>query len=242
MSSSPRVHPFNSICLGHSSENRTYPSNAKIHLDFLELNGDLYWLQPPSDDLSAHTWPRGTGVSKERLDELVAQGQRVGIEFPKAFLTLIGSTKLIERFFLGGDYFYLGPSLVKCNPEDDNNGGGYVINFLSDQQGCRYWALYLAPGGYHCVLNAPCGVHCWKCADEGPYGGPPIEYEGHPKYELYEGVPIACEKLELFLAHPSFEAWLAMLYFDAWCDMGWRAGRDLSESQREYLEHFGERK
>lgn len=90
------------------------------------------------------------------------------------------------------------------------------------------------------MLNAPYGVHCWKCADVGPYGGPPIVWEDHPKYDMYEGVPVACEKLELFLAHPSFEAWLAMQYFDGWCGPWGRKGMELSEGQRQYVDHFCE--
>lgn len=119
---------FNSICRGHDSKGseQVCTPNSLTHLDFLELNGDLHWLKipEPEDALSAATWPQGTGVSKERLDELVEQGKRVGVEFPQEFLKFMGSTELMQRFFLGGDYFDLGPSLVKCNADDDNGGGG----------------------------------------------------------------------------------------------------------------------
>ncbi|KAF8848360.1 hypothetical protein BDZ45DRAFT_285019 [Acephala macrosclerotiorum] len=233
------ISPSHSIRRGHDSKDlgQPYFPNSLTHFDYLELNGDLHWLQPPSpeDTLLAAAWPQGNGVSKERLDELVAQGQRVGVSFPPAFLTLMGSTELMSRFFLGGDYFDLGPSLVKCNPDDDKSSGGYVINFRSDQQCCNYWALYVAPG-YHCVLYAPYGVHCWKCVDVGPYAG--IKWKDHPKYDTFEGVPVACEKLELSLAHPNFEAWLAMQYFNGWCRTWRTKGRELSEWQREYVEHF----
>ncbi|KAE8450688.1 hypothetical protein EG329_006033 [Mollisiaceae sp. DMI_Dod_QoI] len=236
------ISPFNSICRRSLDSLERIYSQATAHLDYLELNGDLHWMQPPDPEIAgSNSWNRGQGVSKERLDQLVASGKRVGVEFPKAFLTLMGSTDLMERMFLGGDYFDLGPSLVKCNSDDDKDGGGYVIDFLSDQQCCRYWSLYVAPGGYHCVLNAPYGARCWKCAEVGPYGGDQVVWDDHTKCEVHEGVPIACEKLGVSLAHPNFEAWLAMNYFDGWCSIALRTGKDLTESQREYLNHFGQR-
>ncbi|KUJ24472.1 uncharacterized protein LY89DRAFT_679607 [Mollisia scopiformis] len=237
------MKPFNSISRGHMrSTNRIYGPDALVHLDYLELNGDLQWLQPMDQaTIDYNTWPRlpDAGIPKENLDALVESGRRVGIEFPKAFLTLMASTELMERMFLGGDFFYLGLSLIKCKPEDDNDGGGYVVTFLSDQQGCGYWALYVTPSGYHCVLNTRQGIDCWKCMysdADGRLAGP---WDDHPKYQVYEGVPIACDKLDFALAHPNFEAWLAMNYFDAWCRLTLEAGRELAGYQREYLEHFG---
>jgi hypothetical protein len=207
-------------------------------LDYLRLNGDLYWLQPYEEITeNEHPWDRGSGVSKERLDALIASGRRVGIEFPSAFLTMMGSTELMQRMFLGGDYFCLGPSLVKCNSEDDKNGDGYVIQFLNDQQSSCSWVLYVAPGGYHCVLNASDRVHCLKC-DRGPYCGPPIAWEGHPKHQLHEDIPIACERLRVSQDHPSFEAWLAMKYFDGWCAATLDGDRELTKRQTKYLDHF----
>jgi hypothetical protein len=232
--------PFNSICRGKQHE-PVYSSNELIHLDYLNLNGDLHWLQPMDEATTAEAsqWPQYyETTSQERLNELVATGKRLGLEFPPAFLTFIANSKLMERIFLGGDFFHLGPSLVKCNPIDDNNGGGYVITILDDQQGCRYWALYVAPGGYHCVLNAPIYPNCWKCSDMGPYGGSLILWDDHEKYEVYEGIPVACEELGVELAHPNFEAWLAMLYFDMWCQVCVRAERELTEGQKGYMEHF----
>jgi hypothetical protein len=208
---------------------------ATADLDYLELHGDLHWLQPLDDETAeSHKWFRGQCASKETLDALVVSAQRVGVEFPEAFLKLMGSTELMERMYLGGDYFSLGPSLVKCNPEDDREGGGYVIRFLSDQQGVRYWALYVAPGGYHCVLDGHNDVHCWECGEE-------MQYEDHPKY-VHEGIPVACEKLDITLVNPSFESWLAMEYFDRWYSGTLYNGHALTERQTEYLDHIWPKK
>ena len=154
----------------------------------------------------------------------------------------MGSTELMERFFLGGDYFCLGPSLVKCNSDDDNDGSGYVVNFLYDQQSCYFWALYVAPGGYHCVLNAPSDVTCWKCTDN-VYGHIPWDFDGHPRCKRHEGIPIACEKLMISLANAEFEAWLAMRYFDGWCSMTLREeGRELPDDLLAYLDNYWPKK
>src|ERR1700709_1689703 len=59
------------------------PSDGALaDLDYLGLNGDLYWLQPYEEMTeNAHPWDRGSGISKERLDALIASGRRVGIGF-----------------------------------------------------------------------------------------------------------------------------------------------------------------
>jgi hypothetical protein len=204
---------------------------ALADLDYLKLNGDLHWLQP-FDEAGPEThlgWPRGKGASKEELDALVASGKRVGVEFPPGFITVMGSTDLIERFFLGGDFFSLGPSLVKCNSDDDSIG--YVIRFLSDQQGCGYWALYIAPGGYHCVLFGN-DVHCWSCS----LYGSPTRIEGHPDRTFDQGILVACQKLDVTQSHPNFEAWLAMRYFDGWCCA--IKDKEYPERLMEYVDNF----
>ncbi|KIM94541.1 hypothetical protein OIDMADRAFT_184245 [Oidiodendron maius Zn] len=181
--------------------------------EYLELNGDLHWLQPLSESaLECHEWPQGEPASKEHLDELVLSAKRVGVEIPQAFLTFMGSKELIERMWLGGNYFFLGQSLVKCNPEDDKEGGGYAIRFFCDQQGCEFWSLYVAPGGHHGVLRRD-DVDCWLCSDQSLYGNTGAAVDNHPNPKLYEGVPIACKKLDLWLDSPNFELWLAVTYF-----------------------------
>jgi len=176
---------------------------------------------------------RGKPPSKEKLDELVASAARVGVEFPGAFLTILGSAELMNRMFLGGMFFSLGPNLVKCNPEDDDDGGGYVIRFLSDQHGCWTWSLYLAPGGYHCVVAAEPGytsdVHCSGCENtDGPE-------EGHPRYEPFEGIPRACDELHLEFVGADFEECLALTHFSRFCGWSLFQGREMTDSQKEYI-------
>jgi hypothetical protein len=218
------------------------PDGSAAELDYLELNGDLYWLRPHDAEISAtHDWYRGRAASKEQLNELAASAQRVGIEFPPGFLDFMGSDELIQRMYLGGDYCYLGDSLVKCNPEDDDAGGGYAIRFLCDQQSCDFWALYMAPGGYHCVVQMQDDVHCWICARNEREGGEPDE--NHPKPQLFEDIPIACGPVRLSMDHPNFEEWLVMKYFDGWCYATLKKkDRELTKSQTEYLDNFWPRK
>ncbi|KAH9204721.1 hypothetical protein DL95DRAFT_418030 [Leptodontidium sp. 2 PMI_412] len=78
--------------------------------------------------------------------------------------------------YLGGDYFSLNSAgLVKCKPQDDKDGGGYIVRFMCDQQGCGYWSLYLAPGGYSCVMDCPRDVECWECQRQDQRGHPAPE-------------------------------------------------------------------
>lgn len=206
--------------------------------EYTELNGDLYWLQPLSESaLETNVWCQGEHASKEHLDALVSSAKQVGVEIPPVFLRFMGSKELLERMLLGGDYFYLGPSLVKCNPEDDNDGGGYVIRFLCDQQDCLFWFLYVAPGGYHAVLksSSDTDVHCWRCSWEvsSRDGDREEAFPNHPRPILYKGVPAACEKLDLELISASFELWLAMKYFEG-CRLAAR-----SSLYKVRCKHFG---
>ena len=50
--------------------------------DYLDLNEDLYWLQPemPAEEHSG--WPRCNAASKEELDRIIASAKRVVVELP----------------------------------------------------------------------------------------------------------------------------------------------------------------
>lgn len=182
--------------------------------EYLELTGDLHWLRPLSKSALCHDWPRGNTASEKELEELVFQATRVGVEIPQAFLTFMGSPKLLKRMWLGGSRLALGSTLVKCNPEDDNNGGGYVIRFIYDYKNGMYWSLYVAPGGYHCVLQHDYDVNCHLCLDIHIYRQTGGLYDTHPTPTFYKGVLVACERLRITMAYPNFELFLAMKYFD----------------------------
>ena len=212
----PSRHAYISSPIANEKDHYSGKTNSTLAgSEYLELNGDLNWLQPVIGS-RPHVWDRGEPASKEHLDRLVLSAMRVGVEIPQAFLTFMGSKELLERMFLGGDWISLGPSLVKCDPEDDKGGGGYVIRFLCDQQSCRFWFLYVAPGGYHGVLRSAGDhdVHC-DCLEEYPG----YTFDDHPTPKLYKGVPFACERLYLEIASlesPSFELWLAFTYFSGY--------------------------
>lgn len=134
---------------------------------------------------------------------MTAQAERVGVELPPGFLEFMGSGQLMGRMYLGGDYFSLNSAgLVKCKPQDDKDGGGYIVRFMCDQQGCGYWSLYLAPGGYSCVMDCPRDVECWECQRQ--------DQRGHPAPEAHKSVKVACQKMKWTLGHTSFEEWLCL--------------------------------
>ena len=39
--------------------------------------------------------------------------------------------------------------------ESPRGGGGYLIRFYADSQGCLFWYLYTTVGGYYCVVASP---------------------------------------------------------------------------------------
>ena len=212
---------------------------ALEHMEYLELNGDLHWLQPMDEKSAeeARRWYQGEAAPEKKIADLEATAKRLGLQLPGGFLKMMGSNELIGRMNLGSDCFNLG-SLVMCDPTDDGDGGGYMVRFLCDQQGCLFWNLYMSPDGGSCIVRSAEDVECWMCSDDGPYGNGPEIVEGHEKYILSNGVPVACNHTELALEHPNFEAWLALMYFGGWCGATLCKGRVLSKRQLEYLDYF----
>lgn len=174
-----------------------------------------------------------------------------GIKFPASFLTFMGSQELIGRMWLGGDYFKLS-ALKKCRAEDDGGKGGYMIRFLSDQQGCRYWSLYMDREGRSCVMNSQGDVNCDSCkwrVERMVWMGvtAPGEELGGRQHAILEveketGVLANCERMDWTLGHWSWEEWMCMRYFDGWNAACLSRGREVGERQIEFLDAFWGRK
>lgn len=204
------------------------------------MNGDLHWLRPLPDDIEAENdWPQGEAATSEQIASLLDAAARMDVVIPPAFIDFLSSQEKIERIFLGGDFFYFGPGLVEVLGEDDDDGGGFVIRFLCDQQWCQFWALYVAPGGYHCVLDLGTDVHDEDSNPEQPELENAAEKEGsNSSPGRFKDVPLASERMDHELGHVDFEEWLCMRYFDGWISATLEDDeRELDARQLEYLEH-----
>lgn len=116
---------------------------------------------PHSPD-GAFQWLRGTpthdewAIGDERADEIPSQldlataaAKRRDVSLPTTFTMFMADATLHKHLrSANGDYLDLAESLLPFS-------GGYLLRFLSDQQGCAYWYLFIdAKGADHCVVSS----------------------------------------------------------------------------------------
>jgi len=123
-------------------------------LDYLNFDDSLSWLSPLSAEAEADEAPYRVRpmIEPKELKKLIAQARHVRITIPPALMTLMRSEDLQECFAFGGPRFSASTYLAKCPPDTDRNAGGYVMQFLEDQQGCWYMSIYVDGMGQSCAL------------------------------------------------------------------------------------------
>ena len=115
------------------------------------LRGDFAWL--------ADAPVQGGHIGKQKAAEnakafvlLNESSARLGVPLPNAFTAFLSSPALHERIRSNTDcYLDLCPELLHSPV-----GGGYLVRFLSDSQGCVFWYLYVPPDALdHAVVSSP---------------------------------------------------------------------------------------
>lgn len=92
---------------------------------------------------------RGEDDSATRTLAALDRLRAVEPALPDGFVTFLGSPGLQAKLrSCTGCYLDLCPAPVEI-PQ------GRLVRFLSDQQGCLFWYLFLAPEGDHAVVAAP---------------------------------------------------------------------------------------
>jgi hypothetical protein len=177
------------------------------------LNGDLAWLAeaaPVKDSViadecaarSCAAWPALQASALER-----------GLRLPAVFVRFLDSPLLQERIrSCTACYLDLCPQLLPSPL-----GGGHLLRFLADQQGCLFWYLYLAEDASdHAVLCSPCF-----------HGLPEEQWQQEPPEP--GALAFCAESFELFLAR----FWLENeIWFAAY------EGTALPPGGREYLDSY----
>jgi hypothetical protein len=131
-----------------------------------EMGGDFAWLVPrPTFDHSIGD-ERGSEVANT-LPELQDAAARLGVHLPESFTKFMGSPELHRRVRSNTDcYLDLGDEPVRSPI-----GGGWLVRFLADSQGCIFWYLYLTPDGSDsAVVSSPdfYGTEAEQWQDEPP--------------------------------------------------------------------------
>lgn len=242
------------------SEKFVDPVNGTLpDLEYLNLNGDLHWLHPiPSWLDEFDDWARGQAATEVHMAKLLQQAKDVDVEIPPVFLKFICNQTFIHNMCPVSGRFSLRDKLIKCQAAEDSNGGGFMLTFFHDVN--RFLVLYLAPGGFHGVLETMHDPHLCTKRNMPAMQGKADEDEvsaKHARLDVDQGKPIVCSACQGVLKHTNFEEWLCREYFDDWIMISWllytnvggtrRTEVDeekwkLTPKQLEYLEHYWVRK
>ena len=114
--------------------------------------GDFAWLEPAAAAFEASIAAERADINADAAVDLRAAADRAGVSLPPAFLTFAETPALAARVRSATDCFLdVCPALVPSPA-----GGGHLVRFLADSQGCLFWYLYLTPGGAdHAVVVSP---------------------------------------------------------------------------------------
>ncbi len=116
-----------------------------------ELSGDWGWLAAETE------CPDGIAVqgdhgAKATARAVQASAARVGVTLPPAFVKYINNPSLHRRIRSNTDcHLDICRELVPSPL-----GGGFLVRFLADSQGCVFWYLYVTPNpSEHAVVSSP---------------------------------------------------------------------------------------
>jgi hypothetical protein len=120
------------------------------------LTGDLSWLAAAPvhrNSIISNYYSKKFAVDNTGAIKLLrASAKRLGLPLPDAFTKFMETPALQERIRSSTDCF-----LDLCpEPVPSPLGGGWLVRFLDDSQGCHFWYLYLtADGSDHAVVTSP---------------------------------------------------------------------------------------
>ncbi|KAF4977864.1 hypothetical protein FZEAL_5708 [Fusarium zealandicum] len=229
--------------LGFPSEHDISIPNKPPNLDYLNLNGDLSWLEPLDEKTARameryHRGPADGGT--DLLDKLVADAEKLGLVLPEGFIKFMSREELQYRIpSAQAAFFTLGEDgLRKCPAAVDGGAGGYLIRIMADQQWCWTWNLYLYPG--EGKGHAVCGSAVDANANLDQIAEALSDCKETTRDEFdqakNEGFPLAWTR-HLALTSFSFEEFLATTYYE---EQIWYVRYDdmeLSQGLRKYIDN-----
>jgi hypothetical protein len=111
----------------------------RLHaLDYFDLSGDLYWLQPLDEDTARAmtSYQMGESVfSSKEMKELKDNCQRLGCTLPRGFEQFMTSLELQNRIPSASACYWDYEPLVKLKSTEKAALDGYACKIYSDQQG-----------------------------------------------------------------------------------------------------------
>jgi hypothetical protein len=196
------------------------------------LRGDFGWLATQPNrwnpgNCQLATWEQDREDLLHRATEKFAALRRSadekGVAIPPEFFRFMEDPDLIHRIRSATDCYFEPSQRLAESPRED---GGYFIHFLSDQQGCLFWNLYLSAKHGHCVV-----------ASEQYFGDD--KFDDEDDEESVDGLHFCAPLFEAFI----YRFWLEN---EIWYSINqskwrwwapWRRAR-WSDAQKRYVEHY----
>jgi hypothetical protein len=182
------------------------------------MAGDFAWLA--TAPAQRHNIGKKYAADHSRaFNFLCESSNRLGLRLPDAFTKFMETPPLHQRIRSATDcYLDLCPEPVRSPL-----GGGWLIHFLADSQGCLFWYLYLtADASDHAVVSAP-----------DLYTTPYETSEDDEEWEEEEPDPAAIR----FCAE-SFEAFLCRYWLENDILFAHCQKTPMPEVGRQYIEHY----
>jgi hypothetical protein len=176
------------------------------------MHGDFAWLA--TAPAHSRNIGRAQAAENDKVFPLLRESSaRLGLRLPEAFTKFMEAPALHHRIRSNTDCF-----LDLCpEPVRSPIGGGYLIRFLADSQGCIFWYLYQTPvGSDHAVV-----------ASSGFYGS---------DAELRHRKPQ--DRTEIVFCAESFEAFMCRFWLE---NEIWYASvkkTPMPEVGREYIQRY----
>jgi hypothetical protein len=224
----PSESPFPCHWWGHSLENAglgevrpdigtygRYEFDRLPPLPF-EMRGDFAWLATAPNQ-EHNIGAKMAAENAEAFGQLQTSVAGIGLRLPASFLTFMEAPALQQRVRSNTDCYLDLCSELIGSPA----GGGYLVRFLADSQGCLFWYLYLTPDGSdHAVVSSP-------------------DFYGAEDEQWQEGPP---DPSEIVFCAESFEAFLCRFWLEneIWY-ADWQK-TPMPDVGREYIERYRRKK
>lgn len=162
------------------------------------------------------------GVSSKDLEKLDNIPRQVDVEIPECFMRFMTDQDLQSRIH-SCCYLELPDRVVKTIGKHE----GYLIHFLSDQQYCCHWYIYISRESKHYVVVSPYPYGVNEGIEDNEYG--------YPTSRLNE---IDLEKGALWLCAESFSEFIYRFWLENKICLTLYEEKSLSKEMEEYIDKY----
>ncbi|HEV2457525.1 MAG TPA: hypothetical protein VGS80_04105 [Ktedonobacterales bacterium] len=203
------------------------------------LDDTLSWLGPLPDAEDQQMEPRTRAPGRpidaqDALQLVVGEAEQLGLTLPESFLRLMSSRALQQHIpSCTACEFELAYGFLPC----PSSPGGYILEFLHDQQYCVVWYLYLTSGGEQCVLASTSDLYAADDEEQGEDADLEALDEDEERDEPADPEALA---RTIRVCAPSFTAFIYRFWLEnvLWSKLYHDDKTPLTLAEQSYLDHY----